>query len=129
MNAPPLPKTYATIRWGNDMDPQAADTASDLESLEQDCLHVIMQVLGSNQADPTSGCNAAGLLNGTSDQLTTLCAQIDAQLPEDTRVTNSTSAVVTLDDGSFQVTSTVQCGAQVFTFNFVQGPNGLELST
>lgn len=126
MNAAPLPKTYATIRWTDDMDPGAADTATDLESLEQDCLHVIMESRGSNQADPDSGCGASLLLNGTLDQLQTLCALIDAQLPEDPRVTASQSTLATLADGTYRITVLVQVGTQVLTLQFNPGPNGLE---
>jgi phage baseplate assembly protein W len=126
MNTPPLPKTYATLRWTDDMDPGAADTASDLESLEQDCLHVIMQTRGSNLADPDSGCGASTLLNGTVDQLAALCTLIDAQLPEDPRVTASQSTLTTGGDGSPLLTTIVQVGAQVLTLKFNAGPNGLE---
>lgn len=121
-----LPKTYGTIRWGEDMDPNGADTDSDLESLEQDCLHVITELYGSNAADPNSGCGAATLLNGTFDQLQTLCGLIDTQLPEDPRVTSSQSTLTTEDDGSYLITVVIQAGAQVFTLNFIPGPNGLQ---
>jgi hypothetical protein len=128
MNAPPL-KTYATLRWLDDLTPNAADTDSDLESLEQDCIHVIVQAAGSNAADPNSGCGASLLLNGTVDQLGMLCALIDAQLPEDTRVTGSSSTLTTLDDGTYLITTIVQVGAQVLTLTFQPGPNGLQVAS
>lgn len=125
MNTPSLPKTYQTLRWVDDMTPNAADTANDLESFEQDCLHVIMQTRGSNLADPDSGCGASMMLNGTSDELTTLCQTIDAQMPEDPRCTGCNSTLATLDDGSNLITTTIQAGDQVITLNFQPGPNGL----
>jgi hypothetical protein len=108
------------------MDPNGADTASDLESLEQDCLHVITELRGSNAADPDSGCGAATLLNGTAGQLQSLCGLIDSQLPEDPRVTSSQSTLTTEDDGSYLITVVVQAGAQAFTLTFNPGPNGLQ---
>jgi hypothetical protein len=129
MSTPALPKTYATLRWLDDLTPNAADTSSDLESLEQDCIHVIMEARGSNLADPNSGCGASLLLNGTVDQLVMLCALIDAQLPEDPRVTNSQSTLTTLDDGTYLITSIIQVGASVLTLNFTPGPNGLQVAS
>jgi hypothetical protein len=48
MTVAQLPRTYAELRWVDDMDPMAAETSSDYESLTQDVFHVIKETLGSN---------------------------------------------------------------------------------
>jgi hypothetical protein len=123
----PLPKTYRTIRWANDMDPNGNDTASDLESLEQDVMHIIAQKLGSNMDDPTRGAGALSYLGATEVQFATLPSTIDAQLESDPRITSSqTPAPVLQEDGvTYLLTVNITVAGQVLSFSYVLGPNGL----
>lgn len=122
-----LPKTYKTLRWGDDMDPLGADTASDLESLEQDVLHIIAQALGSNIADQDHGIGAVGYLGGTEEKLKKMPGRIDAQLPDDPRITSSTTTYAKASDGYTIRTSLIVSG-QVVNVDLLLGPNGLTLA-
>jgi phage baseplate assembly protein W len=121
----PLPKTYAEARWLDDLDPSGAETDSDLESLEQDVLHILSEALGSNIADPKSGVDAPSYLNGTLTRLRTMPGIIDAQLANVTRITSSKTTLTQQDDGSYQIAVQVAVGAQVVGLNYLLGPGGV----
>jgi|HubBroStandDraft_6_1064221.scaffolds.fasta_scaffold88330_2 hypothetical protein len=126
---PPLPRTYQEARWLDDLDPSGAETASDLESLEQDVYHIIKQVLGTNLADMQKGVGAFNYLNGTSVQLRAMPGIIDAQLAQVTRITTSQSSVMQQANGAWLVSVVVEVGAQVLNLQYVLGPNGLSRAT
>ncbi len=125
MAATALPKTYATVLWLDDLDLQGRDTASDLASLEQDVLHVLMQLRGSNIADPDKGLGVQTYLNGTSIQLQRLPSLIDTQLSQMSRVSGSRTVLTQDSDGSFRIEITVAVGSQVVQLNYKVGPNGV----
>jgi hypothetical protein len=120
-----LPLTYQELRWTDDMDPMAAETESDLESFEQDVLHLIDEILGSNLDDPNRGIGAVEYLSGTSLHLSAMPALIDAQLLEDARCSSSTSTLTPQADGSYLIG--VQCvvAGQVLGLSYILGPDGL----
>jgi hypothetical protein len=122
-----LAKTYQTIRWGVDMDPSAADTDSDLESLEQDVLHIIVEVQGSNLADPQNGIGADGYLSGTSAQLAAMPALIDAQLASVDRITSSHTTIQQLADLTWLILVAVEVGTNVVDLQFALGPSGVSI--
>jgi hypothetical protein len=123
----PLPKTYQTIRWTDDADPNFVDTESDLESLEQDCLHVIMQIAGSNLDDPDRGVNAEGYLGGTNLELAKMPHLIDTQFEADARISSSATTLVQVSASppSFLIQSVIQVGGQVVNLNYKLGPGGI----
>lgn len=121
----PLPKTYAELRWLDDMDPQGAETASDLESLEQDVLHVLKERLASNLDDPNRGLGVEDYLGSTEDKLATLAHEIDTQLAEDSRLTSVQTTVTKDSTGTINIHVTCDVAGQVVEFNFTVGPNGL----
>jgi hypothetical protein len=120
-----LRRTYQELRWADDMDPSAAETASDLESLEQDVLHIISERLGSNLADPQSGVGAVDYLSGTSAELAGMPAIIDTQLANVSRIASSQTTLTLQADGSYLITVAVTVGADIATLQFALGPNGL----
>jgi hypothetical protein len=120
-----LPRTYATARWLDDLDPNGAETASDLESLEQDCLHVLSEVLGSNLADPDGGVGLSEVLSGTTADMLAKVALIDPQLEADPRITSSLSTATQQPDGTWLVSVELVVSGSVVSLPFVLGPGGL----
>jgi hypothetical protein len=121
-----LPKSYGTIRWGTDMDPGGVDTASDLESLEQDVLHILQQTLGSNLADPNKGVGIGDNLSGNLPALQAKVALIDSQLADVSRISSSQSSLGAQNpDGSWPITVVVVVGSEVVSLEYALGPNGL----
>ena len=121
-----LQRTYQELRWAEDMDPNGAETASDLESLEQDVQHIIEEVIGSNLADPDKGVGAVNYLSGTTAQLQAMPSIIDSQLEKVSRITNSASSITIPDDGSDPTISVqVAVGSNVVNLQFALGPTGL----
>src|SRR5215467_3909676 len=98
---PTLPLTYPDIRCTDDMDPFATETASDLETLEQDVLHILLEDPGSNLDDPTRGIGVLSFLSGDQTTLAKLPSQIDHQLRNDDRIDSSITTVTQRPDGSF----------------------------
>jgi len=123
-----LAKTYQTIRWDVDMDPAGVDTDSDLESLEQDVMHLIMELQGSNMADPQNGIGAVGYLSGTSAQLQAMPALIDAQLASVNRITGSHTTVQQQSDLSWLILVDIQVGTNVTKLQFSLGPSGVSVA-
>lgn len=124
----PLPKTYPEPVWTDDLDPFGRETQTDLESLEQDVLHIIGQRRGSNTADPTKGGGAFGILSGDASVLADLPHQVDADLRQMTRVDASNSTIEELDDGTQLLRVTVSVAGQVVRLNYVIGPDGVQLA-
>lgn len=120
-----LKRTYQEARWGIDLDPSGAETDSDLESLENDVLHILMQTLGSNLADPDKGVGVFEYLSGTTIQLEALPAIVDAQLAQVSRIASSTTTLAQQSDGSFTLVSSITVGTDVVDLQFAIGPNGI----
>jgi hypothetical protein len=120
-----LPRTYAEPKWLEDLDPTGAETASDLESLEQDVMHIIAQTLGSNVADPDKGIGAVNYLSGTSAALAQMPQVLDAQLSNVLRLSGSKTTLTQAADGTWQVQVRCAVGGQVVNFNYALGPGGV----
>lgn len=115
---PTLPLTYPDVICSLDVDPFARETSSDLENLEQDCLHVLLQDRGSNLDDPDRGVGIEQLLSGTSLTLPQVAKRIDQELVKDDRITSSTTSIVQEPDGSFTLTITIVVGAATLGLQF-----------
>ena len=120
-----LPHTYRTIRWADDMDASGAETASDYESLQQDVMHVIVEKLASNLADPTKGGDALSYLNGTSVQLGKLGSILDQQIGDMDRISNVQTTLAQAGDGSFTITVNMVVAGKVVILGFGVGPSGV----
>lgn len=93
--APPLPLTVADLVCLADLDPKATETTSDLQSLEQDVLHILIEVRGSNPDDPDRGIGAEEMLSGSAANIAALPGLIDAELLKDPRIDASSSTLTT----------------------------------
>ena len=113
-----LPLTAPDLVCGLDLDPFASETTSDLQSLSQDVLHILLQDLGSNPDDPNRGIGIYNYLGGTADELAKLPGRIDAQLRDDDRITSCSTTINIQSDGSFIVAPTIYVGDQVVPLEF-----------
>lgn len=91
---PPLPLTYPDLVTNPDVDPLAAETQSDLQTLIQDGMHVLQEDLGSNLDDPNRGCGIADYLSGSAQNLQSLAGNIQSQLRDDPRLDSVTAQVI-----------------------------------
>lgn len=125
MTATALPLTAPDIVCLDDMDPFADDTASDLETLEQDVLHMLIEDAGSNPDDPDRGIGIETLLGGTTVDLNTAINRINTGLQQDDRITKA-SASVTLDvDGvTYLIAIAIEVNKTLVTFNYKLSPTG-----
>jgi hypothetical protein len=83
----------------DDLDPNGAETTSDLQALAQDLYHLIIETPGSNLADPTGGLGIEGILSGPAANVRRALAQFDAQIGTDPRVANSVTTVTSDANG------------------------------
>lgn len=88
------------MRWYDDLDIGGLDTADESEMLEQDCYHVIIEALGSNLEDPTSGVGVDGALSGPTNSA--FAADTEQQLATDIRVAGVQATLT--DDGNGSLT-------------------------
>jgi len=120
----PLPQTYADVVCWDDLDPLARETASDLETLEQDVYHLLLELPGTNLDDIDRGIGVDEVLSGTLADALKLPAKIDAQISQDPWVTACTSSIQQEADGSFTLKILIQVGPNVIPVNFTWTQGG-----
>lgn len=113
-----LPLTYPDLVCINDVDPYAAETTSDLQSLSQDVLHLLLEDLGSNPDDPDRGIGIMRYLSADQNTFATLPATIDSQLGQDPRITGSHSTVAAQADGSYLLSIQISVSTGIVPLNF-----------
>lgn len=102
-----LPLTYADLRCVDDLDLNAAETTSDLETLEQDVLHILEETIGSNLDDPDRGLGFTQLLSGSAVPLQHLAAVASSQLTKDDRIDSASTVITQTGPTSFNVAVTI----------------------
>jgi hypothetical protein len=128
-----LQRTYQEIRWTDDMDASAAETDSDLESLQQDVLHILMEVLGTNIADQDKGLGLLTLLSGPSTILLASGPLCDAQLSRVSRLSSSHTTITATSDPtqqpgvSYVINVSCQVQSDIINLQFVLNQNGLSV--
>jgi hypothetical protein len=121
---PSLPLTIPDLVCEDDLDPFARETTSDLQSLEQDCLHVILEEPDSNLDDPGRGIGIAGLLSGTSVDLALAQSHIDSELQKDDRIDAVRSEVTDQGDGEFDLIIEIAVGAATLGLSYSYTASG-----
>ncbi len=96
-----LPLTVPDVVCTLDVDPMAAETQSDLETLEQDVFHILIETLGSNPDDPNRGVGVEELLSGKLDDVQKLTGRCEQQLLEDDRIDACKATLTPQSDWSF----------------------------
>jgi hypothetical protein len=95
-----LPLTIPDLLWVDDMDLFAGETTSDLQTLQQDVYHMLIEPPASNPDDLNRGLGLARMLSGTEAQLAGITQTIDAQLQRDARIDSSQTTLTKLPPGS-----------------------------
>lgn len=125
-----LPLTIPDLVCTDDLDLFMGETTSDLQTLQQDVFHILLEVLGSNIDDMNRGVGAPRLLSGTEQQLAASTSSIDAQLQKDDRIDTSRTTVMKLPPGStlpngtvlpkggYSIDIEIVAGAEVLGFGF-----------
>jgi hypothetical protein len=103
-NTASLPLTISDLLCETDLDPNGGETTSDLQTLAQDILHILIEAPGSNPDDPDRGVGCEGLLGNSSANLGAAAGTIDAQLRKDDRIDSSLTTLTTNPDGSYNLT-------------------------
>lgn len=121
-----LPLTVPDLVCLDDLDKNANETTSDLQTLAQDIFHELIELPHSNPDDPDGGIGADQYLSGTEDQIQALPNIIENVLGRDDRIDAVTAAVVDAPPGSGLdkiVTVKVQAGANVLglQYGWIQG--------
>lgn len=98
-----LPFTNPDLLCELDLDAYGRETTSDLQTLIQDVLHVLIEDLGSNLDDPNRGVGVDNFLSGTQDQLAQLPRIIEDQLAKDDRINTVSANLETQPDGTFRI--------------------------
>lgn len=98
-NATSLPLTYADLVCVDDVDPNALETGSDLENLEQDVYHIVLEELASNVDDPDRGVGVQSLLSGDTSTIATLPRLLEAQLLKDDRIDQARAQLIQIPAG------------------------------
>lgn len=115
---PTLPLTVPDVVCILDVDPNDAETTSDLQTLEQDVFHMLIETLGSNIDDPTRGIGVEELLSGTVAEAQKAPARVDQQLAQDDRIDSSTTSLDLQPDGSYILALEVRVGGQVLGLSY-----------
>lgn len=85
-NIATLPLTAADLVCVEDLDAFASETASDLENLEQDLLHILLEDPGSNPDDVERGVGLPSLLSASTRSLNNITGIVESQLRKDDRI-------------------------------------------
>lgn len=125
-----LPLTVPDLVCELDLDAQARETTTDLQTLSQDVLHVLLELVGSNLDDPDRGIGVDQYLSGTEDQLAALPSVIENQLEKDDRIDACSASLDQQADGSWILSIEVQVDGTVLglQYGYVQGSGLVPLS-
>jgi hypothetical protein len=74
----------------DDMDEFARELDDPREELVQDVIHLLIETYGSNPDVRTRGVGLIGALSGPANRIPSIKAQAEAQLHDDSRLTNAT---------------------------------------
>jgi hypothetical protein len=110
----------------DDLDLFANETATELEALEQDVYHVLIETPGSNPDDPNRGIGVLSMLSGSVNDLAGLTQTIDAQLQKDDRINAASSRLVQLPEGGYVLEVEIVADAGVLNLSYgYSGEGGL----
>lgn len=129
-NTGSLPLTYPDAQCFDDVDGFGNETASDLETLEQDIYHILIQAPGSNPDDTTLGIGVENYLSGTEGDLAAMPSLIDEQLERDSRIDASHTTLTQDSDGDYSINIEIVVDGETLGLSFgYSSANGLTPGT
>lgn len=132
----PLPLTAPDVVCFDDLDQLAGETASDLETLEQDVYHILIEEPGSNIDDPDRGCGVERILSGPASGLDGMTNHIESQLRKDARIDGAKAKLTKLapgaalpdgtllEDGGYLLEVEVVAGTAILGLSYSFSANG-----
>lgn len=130
-----LPLTVPELACLDDLGLFADEVASDLQTLEQDVYHILIERPGSNPDDIERGIGIDDMLSGSTGKLDGITHRIEAQLQKDPRVNNAAATLVqiqpggalpdgtTLPDGGYLLEIEIVADQGVLGLSFVSSGN------
>jgi hypothetical protein len=113
-----FPLTDPDLRGVLDMDPYASETTSEAENLAQDCYHFLISLPRSNPDAPDRGVGVQQYLSGTTNDLATLPAKIEADFLKDPRIQGCAATLTLEPDGTYLIGVKVEGVIGVFVFSY-----------
>jgi hypothetical protein len=114
--------------WMDDIDPNGSETTSDLQSLTQDCYHVLWESLGANLDDPNRGVGVENALSNSSTDILAMPSNVDRQMELDTRVAKSVTTVTQTGPLSWFLNNQIYPVGSVMPITFTASPaQGLQV--
>ena len=108
-----IPLTTPDLVCDDDLDPNAGEVANDLQALEQDVLHMLLERPGENIDDLSRGVGLVGMLSGTTADLAKVPARVEAGLLKDDRVTSCRTVISSPSGGAYRIDITIETPAGV----------------
>jgi hypothetical protein len=124
-----FPLTAPDLRCLEDLDRFAAETTSELENLDQDVLHILMEDYGSNPDDGTRGVGLPNLLSSPTRSITNITALVETQLRKDDRIDQVKATLTELPPGyAFPDGLTFAAGGWLLELQIVAGADVVDYS-
>ena len=131
LTSPDLVAVPSPAGMATDIDDFASETQTELDNLQQDLLHRLVENPGSNQDFPPPNVRGVGIflyLNGTEAQLQGLPARVDHEFEQDSRVISSRTTLQKQPAGAqypYILSVQVESVAGVFGLSFGWSQTGL----
>jgi hypothetical protein len=126
---PAFPLTAPDLRCLEDLDRFAAETTTELENLDQDVLHILMEDYGSNPDDITRGIGVPNLLSASTRSIAHITTLVETQLRKDDRIDQVRATLTELPPGyAFPDGLTFAAGGWLLELQIVAGPGTVGLS-
>lgn len=128
LTAPDIYTPFAAGTFASDMDVLATETTSEMQNLQQDLGHRLIELPGSNLdfgSDNTRGIGIMQYLSADGSLLEGLPHRIDEEFAQDARVLDSSTQILDNGDGTFTIDSTVTTPAGVFGFGYTWSQQGI----
>jgi phage baseplate assembly protein W len=110
------------LRAYDDLDAFAEETIDELEDLEQDLAHRLIEPRGANLDDPDRGLGIEDRLGGVVDP--TLAQDIEDEFRKDERVSAVSARVSELDAGKFSIEIQVAVNEEEINLRFETDASG-----
>lgn len=112
------------LRAWDDLDLFGRETTSDLEDLQQDVFHTLIETQGSNLDAPNRGIGIEDALSAAFDSAST--ARIESQLRKDSRIAATSARITEVGRDSFRLDIEIEPdGDEVMGLAFVVGADGV----
>jgi hypothetical protein len=128
LTAPDIYTPFASGTFASDMDVLATETTSEMQNIQQDLGHRLIELPGSNLDfgdNNTRGIGIMQYLSADGARLEGLPRKIDEEFGQDPRVVDSSTELLDNGDGTFTINTLITTQAGVFGLGYVWSQQGL----